>query len=381
MNRLRWGFLTVSVGVVIAFAGVLFASLGEGDREDLFRSLGILAEVVHLVETEYVDELDSDALALALDAGLMESVDPWAAAVPAEAALEYEALLSEPPPFGLVFASRLGSAAVRHIVPGSPASDVELETWDVIEKIDGIYTRGRPLWQIRLELREAYRAERPVMLTVVDRTIDGRLDIELEPRSWVPDAVTAETRDGTAVVTIHSLPAGTAVEVEQALGAADRAILDLRSLVWGDPEEAIAVADLFAEDIALGEWRGRRAGSETFTAAPGRLSLGQVPVVLVGFETEFVGEILASALRRGGSMLIGQVSTGHAPHMRLVRANGVHLWMPVARWLRDDGEPVDGNGIVPDEEIEAGDASEQQDPILDRALELIRADVELPEAA
>ena len=73
-------FLTVSVVVVMLFAGALLAS--RNTQDVLFRALGNLAEVVHLVESEYVDELNQEALAMALDSGLVEGLDRSAAVLP-----------------------------------------------------------------------------------------------------------------------------------------------------------------------------------------------------------------------------------------------------------------------------------------------------------
>ncbi|MBD3856996.1 MAG: hypothetical protein IFK92_10850 [Acidobacteria bacterium] len=78
MKRARVLFLTASVAVMMLFAGVLLAN--RSNQDVLFRALGNLAEVVHLVETEYVDELNQEALALSLDAGLVEPLN-WSAAV------------------------------------------------------------------------------------------------------------------------------------------------------------------------------------------------------------------------------------------------------------------------------------------------------------
>jgi carboxyl-terminal processing protease len=284
---------------------------------------------------------------------------------------DFEGLLKSRPGFGLVVASRLGSAAVRHTIPGSPAAESELETWDVIEQIDGIYTRGRPLWQVRMELLERERAGQPVVLTIVDRTIDERKDITLTPRPWVPTVIASEDRDGVRVVEVLSLPIGAADEVERSVRQyAGPVVLDLRQLVWGRLEEAVAVADLFAAEGVLAHWKGRRAGEQEFVADAAMAA--DPPVTLVGYDTEYSGEILAGALQRLGSPLVGQATIGHAPHMRLVDTHGVHLWMPVARWLRADGETIDGNGIEPAEAIDATTDDDPTDPALERALELAR---------
>ena len=133
MKRFRIALLVTSVSLMVFFAGLLAAGLTS--KETLFQALGNLAEVVHLVEAEYVDELDPDVLAVSLDAGILESVDPWAAVVTDDQVEAYGEVFSSPPPYGLGLSLRLGSAAVRDVFPGSPATDAGLVNWEVIEKI------------------------------------------------------------------------------------------------------------------------------------------------------------------------------------------------------------------------------------------------------
>ena len=79
MKGFRVVLMVTSVAVMVLFTGLLTAGLTS--KESLFQALGNLAEVVHLVQSEYVDELDPDVLALSLDAGVLQSVDPWAGVI------------------------------------------------------------------------------------------------------------------------------------------------------------------------------------------------------------------------------------------------------------------------------------------------------------
>jgi len=375
MKRFRVALLAASVSLMLFFAGMLTAGLTS--KEGLFQALGNLAEVVHLVEAEYVDELDPDVLAVSLDAGILESVDPWAAVVTDDQVEGYAEVFSSPPSYGLGLSLRLGSAAVRFVFPGSPADEAGLVSWEVIEKIDGVYTRGRPLWQLALELAEREARGDVVHLTVIDRQVDERRDVDLVPAEWRPVHATVETTDDAKVLTIESLTNGSAAVVGGLIESGRPDVVDLRGLVWGLEEEAIAVADLFVGEGTLAAWKGREAGSELIEATGG--AMGSPPLVLVDSETEGVGEILAAALQRSGAVLIGQSTMGHAPHMQIVRRGPLNLWIPVGRWLGPDDEPIYGNGLVPDEEVEAAAEDEPGDPVLERALELLRP--ELSEAA
>jgi len=367
MRKLRITLMTLSLLTVLTFGGMLAA--GRDDSEGLYRALGNLAEVVHLIRTEYVDELNDEALSLSLDAGIVESVDRWAAVLPAGLADTYRELVGAPPAYGLVLGARLGSAAVRQAIPGSPAAAAALEAWEVIERVDGVNTRGRPLWQLRLELRDKEAAGSPVEMTVVDRRVDQRREVVLQPTPWAPAAGSLQVVDGTAVIRLDSLPAGAADRIRELLPAGGPVVLDLRNLVWGVEEHAIAVADLFVEEGTLGGWSGRKAGAQTFAATAGALA-DRTLVAIIGPETEGVGEILAAALQRTGTPLVGGRTVGHAPHMQFVEEGDLTLWLPVGKWQRADGEPINGNGVEPDEVVEVDGEAEGGDPVLDRALEL-----------
>jgi carboxyl-terminal processing protease len=374
MNRFRAVLLTVSLALVLGFSGFLAAGLTS--NESLFRALGNLAEVVHLVQSEYVDELEPDVLALSLDAGILESLDPWAAVVSDDQIDSYARVFSTPPPYGLGLTERLGSAAVRYVFPGSPAEDAGLDRWEVIEKIDGVYTRGRPLWHVALELAGKRERGESVTLTVIDRQVDERREVELVAGEWTvvhataDDLGSAEAGDSVRVITLSSLTEGSADAAIQLLDTEAPKVLDLRGLVWGVETEAIALADAFVSSGTLAAWRGRAAGSATVEATDGAASV--LPTVVVDAETEWAGEILTAALQRAGAVVVGETTMGHAPHMQMVRDGELNLWIPVGRWLGSDDEPIQERGVEPDEPIDTEGREDEVDPVLERALELAR---------
>jgi len=373
MKRTRVLFLSVSLGVLMLFSGVLLAS--RSSQDVLFRALGNLAEVVHLVETEYVDELNQEALSLSLDAGLVEPLNQSAAVLPVDRIGDYLDLVESPPPYGLGLASRLGSAAVQYVSPGSPAEAAGLEMWEVIELVEGVNSRGRPLWQIRLELMDRERSGEAVQLTVFDREVDKRREVVLEPSEWVLRAATSEERNEVTIIQIEAVSENAVSSVVELVPKQGQVILDLRELRWGLEAETMTLADSFVRTGRLGQWKGRRAGSRTFAATEEAVT-NMLPIVLVGPHTEGVGEILAAALQGAGAVVVGQRTLGHAPYMSLVRDGDVAVWMPVGQWLRPDDETIDGKGIEPDEIVEAADPEGDDDPVLDRALEILSQDLE-----
>jgi carboxyl-terminal processing protease len=376
MKRTRTVFLSISIGVVLLFAGVLMAN--RSNQDVLFRALGNLAEVVHLVETEYVDELNQEALSMSLDAGLVEPLDRSAAVLPSDRVDEYLDFVASPPPFGLGLATRLGSASVYDVLEGSPAETAGLDRWEVIELVEGVNSRGRPLWQIRLDLMDRENRGESVRLTVFDREVDERREVVLEPAPWKVRAASAELKGEATVVLIEALPEHSLSSIIELVPADGPVILDLRQLRWGLESEAISLADAFVDAGVLGGWQGRRAGSKTYSAEAGHL-VSAPPVVLVDRSTQGVAEILASALQRNGAVVVGEKTAGHASYMSLVRDGDVAVWMPVGQWMRADDKPINGNGIEPDELVEVSDPEAEDDPVLARALEVLSR--ELPKAA
>jgi len=374
MKRSRTIFLTVSLAVVLLFSSVLLAN--RNTQDVLFRALGNLAEVVHLVETEYVDELNQEALSLSLDAGLVESLDRSAAVLPVDQIGNYLELVESPPPFGLGLTSRLGSAAVHYVLTGSPAETAGLNRWEVIELVEGVNSRGRPLWQIRLELMDRQNAGESVTLKVFDRDVDDRREVVLEPTEWLPQAATAELRAEATVIRIEAVSADAVDQIAELVPETGALILDLRDLRWGLEAEIISLADRFIREGVVGQWKGRRAGSRVYSATADVVTASP-PLVLVGPHTEGAGEILAAALKRSGAVLVGQKTLGHAPYMSLVRDGDVAVWMPVGQWLRSDDETIDGNGIEPDHPVEVTDPDAPGDPVLERALEIISRESEM----
>lgn len=380
MKRFRIALLAASFALVLLFAGLLTAGLTS--NESLFQALGNLAEVVHLVESEYVDELEPEVLAQSLDAGILESLDPWAAVVADDEVGAYENVFADPPAYGLGLSLRLGSAAVRFVFPGSPAAEAGLSNWEVIEMIDGVYTRGRPLWQMALDLAQREERGELVTLTVMDRQVDERREVEIIPADWEPSHATVTEVDEVRVLSVESLTSGSAEAVDELVRDGGIGVMDLRGLVWGLENEAITVADFFVEQGTIASWKGRKAGSEVIEASEG--SFGPLPIVLIDGETEGVGEILAAALKRSGAVVLGESTMGHAPHMQIVRHGELNLWIPVGRWLGPNDEPLKEAGLEPDEEIKRpvdDDDEESGDPVLDRAVEMLTADDELAEAA
>jgi C-terminal processing protease CtpA/Prc len=191
---------------------------------------------------------------------------------------------------------------------------------------------------------------------------------------WALQPATVAERNDVTVIQVEAVSEDAVDEIVSMIPEQGPVVLDLRELRWGLEAETITLADRFVGTGRLGEWRGRKAGSRTYDATE-QVVTKSMPIVLVGPHTEGVGEILAAALQGAGAVLVGQKTVGHAPYMSLVRDGDVAVWMPVGQWIRSDDEPINGNGIEPNEIVEETGEGDN-DPVLERALEVLNRELE-----
>jgi carboxyl-terminal processing protease len=94
-------------------------------------------------------------------------------------------------------------------------------------------------------------------------------------------------------------------------------------------------------------------------------------VVLINQGSASASEIVAGALRENkGILLIGETSFGKGTiqeSQELTGGAGLHI--TVARWLLPNGDSIDKVGLKPDIEVKDEETEENQDPVLEKALE------------
>ncbi len=157
MKHTRTVFLSVSIGVVLLFSGVLMAN--RNNQDVLFRALG---------QSGRGGAPGRDRVRGRAQPGsacrCRSTRGSWSPSTVrrqycrATGSNEYLEFVGSPPAFGLGLATRLGSASVYFVLQGSPAETAGLDRWEVIELVEGVNSRGRPLWQIRLDLMERERS-------------------------------------------------------------------------------------------------------------------------------------------------------------------------------------------------------------------------------
>ena len=384
-NRSRLLFV---IGSVAALFSIRAAVSGSGPgRDSATRSLSIFSDVFSLTRSNYVEQTDSKTLLEGAYDGMSDALDPFSYYVPASerAAFRAQQASGAVNP-GIVVARRGGFPYVIAPVPGSPAEKAGVKPGDLIDTVDGKPVRNSSLWKVKaaLEGPEGTRVEMLVFRGGDER----RVTLKIPRTKFEPPAVSTRFEKDVAVVKIPAFRKDTAALLRQALAdprvkAAKSLIVDVRGSISGDVNDAVPAVALFTGAGPVAKPVSRKLVLQPLEATGERVWTGK-PVVLIDDATGGAAEVFAAALHdRAQAVTVGETTVGMAIVQRQVLTeSGGTLSMTVARYVSPSGTVLAGKGLAPDDRVivfpdrtGAAVAPAQQDPILERGLEIARGAV------
>jgi carboxyl-terminal processing protease len=358
----------VSVGFLLGTIACGAASaLAANDANSIYRKLEVLAQVLGLVENNYVDALSATDLVYGAARGAVATLDEHSAFFAPE---EYRALLDstegEYVGVGIEIAWEGDVPRVTSVLEGSAARQAGLLAGDEIVAIDGLAVR-----EISLELMHT-RLQGPVgskvVLTVRRHDRDEPWDFTLV-RAWVRIApIEARRLDGgVGYVRMKTFSRRVAADLEAQLAREPPSrglVLDLRGNPGGLFDEAVAVCDLFLGEgpIVTVVGRGGRV-LEHYEAHPGGTQPAYPLAILIDQNSASAAEVVAASLAdRGRARLFGTRSYGKGSVQSVLDlSDGSGLKLTVARYQTPSGRQIDKHGIDPHEVVEqpAGDSRDE----------------------
>lgn len=347
--------------------------------------LRVFHDVFGLVLDNYVTEVEPDRVMEGALRGLADGLDPDSAYLTPSLvrAVESSAAQTAGADVGIELTRQywLRVIAARD---GSPAAEAGLQTGDYIRAIGGKTTRDMSVFEGNRLLRGQPGSK--VTLTIIRGNAADPHDLTLV-REKIPTAqVTSRIiAAGIGYARVLAFRNGIDAELrrhatELTKNGATRLIVDLRRTAEGPLENGIAAARIFVGSGTLAQKATRdESAREVITAQSGDGAV-QVPVtILATTGTSGAAELFIAALDGNGrAEIVGERTLGRAGVQRLVKLpEGRGLWLTYARYLRPDGEPIQGRGLEPDLQVEEpsvefGAPAPEGDPILDAALERIK---------
>jgi carboxyl-terminal processing protease len=366
--------------VTFAILGGLLSSVTA--REGTYQYLKIFDDVVDLITNNYVEPVDVAKVMNGAMNGLADSLDPDSAYLSPAQVKQVES--GAPLPAGDVGIDLTRQYYLRIIAArdGSPSARAGLRTGDYLRAINDKPTREMSVFEGMRTLRGAPGSK--VKLTIIRGSASDPHVLEVTREAPPVSDVTGRlAAPGVGYLRIAAIGPKTADQAKAQAADLTKAgaasiIVDVRRTSGGQPDLGVALARLFVASgtIAMRETKGLER--ETIAARPGDGSITIPTTLLVDTGTSGAAELFASALvGNKRAELIGERTIGRAAQQKLIKLpDGSGLWLTTTRYLTPAGEPLHEKGLEPtvivdQPDVEFGQPTPADDPVLDKALERI----------
>ena len=252
-----------------------------------------------------------------------------------------------------------GQIVVISALEGSPAAEAGIASGTLVLSVD-----GEPAIELGLEgtaarLRGDVGAQ---VLINLERPDGTERELTLERRSVDLRPVRTRRLRGDVhtlgYLRITQFSEGVPEQVRDALGElkdreVEGLVLDLRNNSGGLVSSGLAVADIFLDSGTIVETKNREGISNVISALPETIYSGPM-VTLVNNGTASASEILAGALQdEGRSKLLGGRTFGKGLIQTLTKlSDGSGLAITVSAYVTPSGRDIQGEGILPDRELD-----------------------------
>jgi carboxyl-terminal processing protease len=386
--RPRWR-VGPGIGVVLIIAALVgmatFALVSDrasrGDTGDgrAADELAALTELYEALSNQAVDPPDREQLIQGAIEGMLDEVDdPYARYFPEAEFDEFSASLEGTfSGVGLMLAETPDGPVIVSVLEDTPADKAGIEEGERIISVDGEDVRDEPLEQIVTKVKG--REGTSVRLGLAGGT-EGTRELEVTRAEFnLPDITTEVLDDRVGYINLLQFVDGSSerlrTEVQTMADDGVRGIvLDLRSNPGGLLDEAVGVASVFIEDGQIVSVEERSREREVFEAVGDAFE--QVPIaVLVDGHSASASEIVAGAIQDADrGPVVGQPTFGKGTVQTITQlSDGSGAKFTTARYYTPSGDSIEGVGVTPDIEVEAGEDGEvlEDDPQVQAAVEQI----------
>jgi len=355
----RLKYFVVSSSTLLTLLLLIGSVLGQGaSSDDTYKHIGVFTDVVSRIKTEYVEEPDMKSVTLGALNGMLEAIDPFASYLNADQYKDYlknkDAKRAE---VGLILSKKFGYVGVVGVVPGSPAAKAGFTTGDMIESIKEVATRDMPLAYADLLLRgepgsvvelSVVRVQKPEPTTV--KLTRANLALPPVENAMLPGQVAYIKPGALSSAKVKE----TAAEIQKVQkDGAQKLIIDLRNTAVGEPEDGIALANLFLNKGRITYLQGQRFPRQNFDADASKSITNLPVVVLTNRGTAGGSEIAAAALMDNKrAELVGEPTYGDASLRRAITMeDGSAIILSVAKYYTPDGKAIQDNRVTPKNQV------------------------------
>jgi carboxyl-terminal processing protease len=363
-KRVVLGLLLVGLFTLGWFVG------RSGASGDLYGNLDLFVEIIHKVEQNYVDPVESEQLVDGALKGMMRTLDPYSQYLDNKAFANLKTTTQGTfGGIGVVVSVRENYPTVISPIEGSPAFLAGMRSGDQIVKIDGKSSAGLSIDDAATRLRGPEGTQ--VTLTLRREGETEERDVTLERKVIVTHSVPYSfvAASGVGYLRLASFSENSGAEVRAALDrlrkeGAKSAVLDLRQDPGGLLEQAVDVAGQFLpKGTQVVQTRGRMRGQDQrFYTTEAGAERNWPLVVLVDPGSASASEIVAGALQDlDRALLIGRTTFGKGLVQTVFPLRGTEaaLKLTTSRYYTPSGRSIHRaahDTLALEEEEDSGDA-------------------------
>jgi carboxyl-terminal processing protease len=328
-----------------------------GEGENTYERLKVFSEILSLIESSYVEPVESKALIEGAIRGMVKALDPHTSYLPPEAFREMQVETSGKfGGLGIEISLRNGVLTVISPIEGTPAFNAGIQAGDKIIKIEGNSTLDMTLTdavsQMRGEIGTAAN------ITIFREGLEKPLDVQIVRAIIKVQNIKKKVYNGDiGYIKIRSFSKATSADLDKALAALEakgihKLILDVRNNPGGLLNQAVEVSDRFLDEENLIVYTKGRSEDQNmrFTTHDRDRRVNYPMIVLVNGGSASASEIVAGALQDlGRAVVVGTPTFGKGSVQTIIPlSDGSALRLTTARYYTPSGRVIQGNGVVPD---------------------------------
>jgi carboxyl-terminal processing protease len=348
----------VAVLLVAVITGISIATKVLATQfDETYKKLKIFDEVLYLIQTNYVEEVDVEEIIYGGIHGMLKTLDPHSSFMPPDVYQEMQVeTRGNFGGLGIQIAIRDDQLTVIAPIDDTPAFRAGIEAGDKIIKIDGTPTKDMLITEAVKLLRGPKGTQ--VTITIMRESFEKPQDFTITRDIIELKSVAYKMLlDNIGYIRLSQFQEDSADEMEDALNELENQgmeamIFDLRSNPGGLLNAAVEVADKFLEKEKLIVYtEGRKKNQDMRFFAHDDFTHPNYPMaVLVNHGSASASEIVAGALQaHSRAIVIGTQTYGKASVQSVIPlSDNSGLRLTTALYYTPDGRSIHEKGIAPD---------------------------------
>ena len=340
--------LPIILSLVLAsglLGGILLKDVDKKSSRDIQK----LEDVLNLLDKNYVDKVDKDAIFEATISDMLHKLDPHSNYISAKDMKSVnESIEGKFGGVGIRFLLLRDTICVTNIIDQSPSQHAGMKAGDKIVSVNGKKICGKGITNDKVLATLKGQAGTSLSVTFVrgKRKITTNLVRGIIPISSIPCAYMLDKQTGYILISEFSQVTSEEFYLESSKllqQGMTKMVLDLRNNPGGVMASAIDIADAFlAKNNMILKSKGKNEGERTYySTSGGHLEKTKV-VVLINAHSASASEILAGAIQDNDrGIIVGRRSYGKGLIQKdEVLRDGSNLRLTIARYYTPSGRCI-----------------------------------------